>query len=128
MTLQQAKANTTGKVENCLPEEITLELYNIDHSNLEGKLFKYNLAYLALTILQIYILTYEYLKYTQFHPTQRKSVSIYSLGAHSVWNFISMIIHLVFGVRIFTNYRKLIWLPVSALTVCHFSIQRKFLL
>lgn len=35
---------------------------------------------------------------------------------------------MVIGLRLFSNYRKLIWLLVSCLAVAHFSVQRKFML
>lgn len=48
--------------QGCFPDEIILELFNIDNTNLDDKLLHYTVFYLVLTLLQIYVMTYEYLK------------------------------------------------------------------
>ena len=45
----------------CFANNLFAELYNVDHFNLQGKVFKYCLIYLVVTCIQIYLMTYEYL-------------------------------------------------------------------
>jgi hypothetical protein len=67
-------------------------------------------------------MTYEYLKMLTVLRSERRTLNLYPLIVMSIWNCISMIMHLVFGLQLFLNFKKLIWLIVSSLTVAHFSI------
>lgn len=70
----------------------------------------------------IYVMTHEYLKLIQ-EPRERKmNLSVGSFAVHSVWNFLSIVIHLVIGTQLFTQHQRILWLPIGALIICHFSI------
>jgi hypothetical protein len=59
LSLNITNANSSN--DTCFPHSLIAEMYNVDHSNMRGKIFKYSLVYLVLTCLQIYLMTYEYL-------------------------------------------------------------------
>ncbi len=103
-------------------------MYNVDHTNLQGKVFKYCLVYLVLTSFQIYLTSYEYLNLLSVPIEKRQSISALSIAHHSMWNFLSMVLHLIMGLQIFRAFQSYLWLPVASLAVLHFSIQRKMML
>lgn len=133
LSVKQSAYNRTLDGPNhtqCFPEGgITAELYNVDHTNLEVKLLWYVASYSVLTFAQIYLMTSEYLKMLIIRRHERRGkVALYPYFIMSMWNCISLVLHLVFGLRLFSNYRKLIWLLVSCIAVSHFSVQRKFMI
>jgi hypothetical protein len=39
-----------------------------------------------------------------------------------------LIIHFIIGFQMFSAFKQYLWLVIGSLAVCHFSIQRKFLM
>ncbi len=98
--------NISNDDENatCFPNNMYAEMYNVDHTNLQGKVFKYCLVYLVLTCFQIYLTSYEYLNLLSVPIEKRQSISATSIAHHSLWNFLSMVLHLIMGLQIFIAF------------------------
>ncbi|CDW82766.1 ring finger ubiquitin ligase [Stylonychia lemnae] len=117
-------ADTNNK---CFPGPVKGEFYNVDFSNPKAKIFRYCMTYMGLTIILIYAMVFEYVKITQDQRENAQNISLISLGVHSIWNILSLIIHLILSYQLFSNYSKMIWAPVVCNMILHFVIQRKLI-
>eukprot|EP00347_Sterkiella_histriomuscorum_P022481 403338328 len=121
------KIENADKNEICFPNAIEGEFYNIDFSNLKGKLFRYCMIYMGLTIILIYAMVFEYVKITQDQRENANNISLFSLGIHSIWNLLSIVIHLILSYQLFSTHSRLVWAPVICNIILHFLIQRKMI-
>ena len=73
-------------------------------------------------------MVYEYVKITQDRRENAQNISLICLGIHSIWNLLSIVIHLIMGYQLFYAFAIMIWAPVSTLSLLHFVIQRKLII
>ena len=85
------------------------------------------MLYMALTIILTYSMVFEYVRITQDQRENAQNISLISLGMHSIWNLLSLIVHLILSYQLFSVYAKMVWAPVSCNIVLHFIVQRKLI-